>query len=106
MRATIHKVRTKDKEEAIGNGNGCKRSIVMDREVKIKDNEWSKTEAEWSKTEAGREARHRIMVQELRDTRDKENIQDVTEVFSRPAETRRIHSDSGDSYPPADPRRH
>ena len=52
-RATIHKVRTEDKGEAIEKGNRCKTKtlIVMDREGKIKDNEWSKTEVEWSKTE-------------------------------------------------------
>ena len=114
-RATIHKVRTEDKGEAIEKGNRCKTKtlIVMDREGKIKDNkwsktevEWSKTEVEWSKTEARREARDRNKVQELRDTRDPDNIQDVPEVSRRPAETRRIHSDNGDSYPPADPRRH
>ena len=65
-RATIHKVRTKDKEEAIKDVNGCKRPIVMDREGKIKDNERSKTKA-------GREARDRNKVQELRDTRDKDD---------------------------------
>ena len=36
-RATIHKVRTKDKEEATKNGDRCKRQIFMDREGKIKD---------------------------------------------------------------------
>ena len=121
-RATIHKVRTEDKGEALEKGNGCKTKtlIVMDREGKIQDNErskteaewskteveWSKTEVEWSKTEARSEARDRNKVQELRDTRDEDNIQDVPKVFRRSAETRRIHSDNGDSYPPSDPRRH
>ena len=105
-RAMIHKVRTKDKEEAIKNGNGCKRPIFMDREGKINDNKWSKTEAEWSRTEARREARDGNKVQELRDTREEDNNQDVPEVLSRPTENRRIHSDNGDPYPPADPRCH
>ena len=59
----------------------------MDREGTIKDNEWSRTEAR-------REARDRNKVQEFKDTRDKDNNQDVPEALSRPAETRR--TDVGD----------
>ena len=49
----------------------------MDREGKIKDKK--------SRTEARKEARDRNKVQELKDTRDKDNNQDVPKALSRPA---------------------
>ena len=65
---TIHKVRTRDKEEANQIVNGCKRPIVKDKEGKKENNERSKTEP-------GRVARDRSKVQEPRDKRDEDNIQ-------------------------------
>ena len=64
----IHKVRTEDKEETNQIVNGCKKLIVKDKEGKENN--------ERSKTEPRRVARDRNRVQEPRDKRDEDKIQD------------------------------
>jgi len=80
----LDQVGTEDKEEASQIFNRCKRPIIKDKEEKRKNNERSKTEPE-------RLATDRNKVQEPRDKRDGDNIQDGPKGDNQ-------HKDSGSEH--------